>query len=58
MLKTRMLTALAALSMLLAACEDQGNPGNDNLLSGASLIVVLVIVAIVVAIVLSRRRRI
>lgn len=30
-------------SMLLSACEDQGNEGDDNLLTGGSLIVVLVI---------------
>jgi hypothetical protein len=29
--------------MLLTACEDQGNEGNDNLLTGGSLIVILII---------------
>lgn len=43
------------LSTLLAACEDQGNPGNDNLFTGASLIVVLLIVGIIIFAV-SRRR--
>jgi len=30
-------------SVLLTACEDQGNEGDDNLLTGGSLIVVLII---------------
>jgi hypothetical protein len=40
---------------LLAACEDQGNPGDDSLLTGGSL-VVLIVVAIVVFLVIRRRR--
>jgi hypothetical protein len=42
--------------VLLAACEDQGNPGDDNLLTGGSLIVVLIIVAIAAYLFLRRRR--
>lgn len=30
-------------SMLLTACEDQGNEGDDNLLTGGSLILVLIV---------------
>jgi hypothetical protein len=40
---------------LLAACEDQGNPGDDSLLTGGSL-VVLIVIAIVVFLVIRRRR--
>lgn len=47
MTKTRALFSGLALAML-AACEDQGNPGDDNLLTGASVIVVIVLVAIAV----------
>ncbi len=33
---------------LLAACEDAGNEGNDNLLTGGSVVlVILVIIAVV-----------
>jgi hypothetical protein len=56
-MRARIFSAVAALSMLLAACEDEGNPGDDSLLSGASLIIVLVIVGIIVAVMLSRRGR-
>lgn len=31
-------------AVFLTACEDQGNPGDDNLLTGGSLIVILLIV--------------
>ena len=49
--------ALAA-STLLSACEDQGNPGDDSVLSGGSLVVVLVLVVLVVgAFMLARSRR-
>jgi hypothetical protein len=44
-----------ALLGLLAACEDQGNPGDDSLLTGGSL-VVLIVVAIVIFLVIRRRR--
>jgi hypothetical protein len=52
----RMWLVMVPLLVFFAACEDQGNPGDDNLLTGGSLILVLVIVAIV-AFVLFRRRR-
>lgn len=55
-MKTRIALALVGLSAVLTACEDEGNPGNDNLLSGASLIVVLIVVAIIVGVVMMRRR--
>jgi hypothetical protein len=55
-ISSRLFASLVGLSLLLAACEDEGNPGDDSLLSGASLIVVLIVVAIVVAVVMSRRR--
>jgi hypothetical protein len=54
-MKARIVALTALLVPLLAACEDQGNPGDDNLLTGVSLIVVLVI-ALIVGIVLVRRR--
>jgi hypothetical protein len=54
-MKARIVALTALLAPLLAACEDQGNPGDDNLLTGASLIVLLVI-AVIVGIVLVRRR--
>lgn len=47
--------AFVAVSTLLAACEDEGNPGNDNLFTGASLIVVLVIVGVIIFAVTRRR---
>ena len=43
------------LLTFLAACEDEGNEGNDNLLTGGSL-VVLVIIVIVIFLVVRRRR--
>lgn len=47
---------LSALAfVLLAACEDAGNPGDDSLLAGGSLIAVLVIAGIVVWLLLRRR---
>lgn len=49
-------TSMVPLVLFVAACEDEGNAGDDNLLTGGSLIVVLIIVA-VVAVVLLRRRR-
>lgn len=54
-MKSRIALLTALLVPLLAACEDQGNPGDDSLLTGASLIVVLVI-AVIVGVVLVRRR--
>jgi hypothetical protein len=41
------LLAAMSLAVLLAACEDEGNPGDDNLLTGASLVVVVIIVAVI-----------
>jgi hypothetical protein len=55
-MKARLSAALVGLSLLLSACEDKGNAGNDNLLTGGSLIVLIVVVAIVVWLVLRRRR--
>lgn len=52
--RVRLGASLIGLSFLLAACEDEGNPGNDNLLTGGSLVV---IVLIVVGIILLVRRR-
>ena len=46
---------LLGLATVLTACEDQGNPGDDNLLTGASLVVVIIIVLVIVYFV--RRRR-
>lgn len=40
---------------LLAACEDEGNAGNDSLLTGGSLILVIIVV-IAIFLVLRRRR--
>ena len=56
-MRARIFSAVAALSMLLAACEDEGNPGDDNLLTGGSLIVVLIVVGIVAWLMYSRRGR-
>ncbi len=46
---------LIPLLGLLAACEDEGNAGNDSLLTGGSL-VVLVVIAIVIFLVVRRRK--
>jgi hypothetical protein len=43
------------LTSVLAACEDEGNPGDDSLLGGASLVVVVLIVVAIFFMV--RRRR-
>jgi hypothetical protein len=56
-MKARLAALLVPLAFVLAACEDEGNPGDDNLLTGGSLIVVVIIVAIVVWILYSRRGR-
>jgi hypothetical protein len=53
--KTLITAALVGLAMVLAACEDEGNPGNDNLLTGFSLVIVLVIVAVIAFMVMRRR---
>ncbi len=54
-IRARLSACLVGLSMILAACEDEGNPGNDNLLTGGSVVVVVII--IVVIFLLVRRRR-
>jgi hypothetical protein len=47
---------IAALPLgLLAACEDAGNSGDDNLLTGVSLVVLVVIIVVVVLVVRNRR---
>lgn len=48
-------TLLLPLLGVLAACEDEGNPGNDSLLTGGSLVIVVIIV-IVIFLVLRRGR--
>jgi hypothetical protein len=53
--RAKVAAASMALSLLVAACEDEGNPGDDNLFTGASLIVVALIVVVVVF--MARRRR-
>jgi hypothetical protein len=50
----RRLAAPLPILALLAACEDAGNEGNDNLLTGGSLVLV-VIVVVVIFLVLRRR---
>lgn len=54
-MKARLFAPLALVTALLTSCEDQGNPGNDNLLTGGSVVVVIIIV-IVVVLVLRRRK--
>jgi hypothetical protein len=40
---------LSALPLsLLIACEDAGNEGNDNLLTGGSLVLLVIIVVVIV----------
>ena len=56
-MKARLAAILVPLSLLFVACEDEGNPGDDNLLTGGSLIVVIIIVAIVAWVLYSRRGR-
>ena len=46
---------LLPLLGLLAACEDEGNPGNDSLLTGGSLLVVIVVVTVIFLVVHRRR---
>jgi hypothetical protein len=48
------LISLLPLAALMTACEDAGNEGNDNLLTGGSL--VLVVIVVVVVVLLVRRR--
>lgn len=54
-LSTRFTVALVGLSLFLAACEDEGNQGDDNLLTGASVVVVVVIVLAIGFMVIRRR---
>ena len=35
---------------LLSACEDAGNSGNDNLLTGGSLVLIVIIIVVVILI--------
>jgi hypothetical protein len=53
-MKAKVMAPLALVAGLLAACEDEGNAGNDNLLTGGSLVLVIIIVIVVV---LALRRR-
>ena len=39
-----------AAGTFLAACEDEGNSGDDSLLSGGSLVAVLVVAAVIVGV--------
>jgi hypothetical protein len=54
-LAMKKLIGLLPLVTLMAACEDAGNAGDDNLLTGASLVVVVIVVIVVVLLI--RRRR-
>jgi hypothetical protein len=47
-MKGKLFAPLALVAALLAACEDEGNADNDNLVTG-SLVVVIIIVIVVVA---------
>lgn len=53
--RARAWMAFLPLLGLLVACEDQGNPGDDNLLTGGSL-VVLIVIAIVIFLIVRRRK--
>ena len=57
LLSPRVVSALVTMSLFLAACEDQGNEGDDNLLTGASLVVVVIVVAIIAWALMRRRGR-
>ena len=57
LLSPRVVSALVAISLFLAACEDKGNEGNDNLLTGGSLILVIIVVAIIAWALMRRRGR-
>ena len=54
-IRARLSTCLVGLSLILAACEDEGNPGNDNLLTGGSVVVVVLIIVVIFFLV--RRQR-
>ena len=53
--RVQLWTSLLGLSFVLASCEDQGNAGNDNLLTGGSLVVVVLIVIGIILWVRGRR---
>jgi hypothetical protein len=50
----KLLLILAPIAATLTACEDSGNPGNDNLLTGGSLVLIIIIIVVVI---LVRRRK-
>jgi hypothetical protein len=49
------LIPVAPIAALLSACEDAGNSGDDNLLTGGSLVLVVIVVAVVAWLFLRRR---
>ena len=55
MLKRTWALLVSSMVFVLAACEDEGNAGDDNLLTGGSL-VILVIIAIGIFLFMRRRR--
>ena len=55
-LRAPLLALLGLASVALSACEDRGNPGNDNLLTGGSLVLVIIIVIVVLVFIVRRRR--
>lgn len=52
-MRAKLFSGLALL--FLAACEDQGNPGNDNLFTGASLLIIIVVVLVLLFLFFRRR---
>ena len=44
----RRFLTLAPLALLLTACEDAGNAGDDSLLTGGSLVLLVIIVVAVI----------
>ena len=46
---------LVPVFLFLAACEDQGNEGNDNLLTGLSGLIIIVVLGLVIWRVLARK---
>ena len=54
-MKAKVFAPLALVAAFLTACEDEGNAGNDNILTGGSLVLVVIIV-IVVLLFLRRRK--
>jgi hypothetical protein len=47
---------LAFTALFLTACEDSGNPGDDNILTGATGLVILIVVIVLVGAWLFNRR--